>query len=249
MLNIEGPFPLHTQLEKIIRDKIANGIWQENQRISSENELCKKYELSRMTVRAVLAKLVQEELIYRVPGKGTFVSPHKIVSKPLSQMGIRAQLELMGYRNTTKLLYTKETICDTALAQKLKLEPGTLLYEIKRIRFVEEQPFSIHLSYIPQNCCKGLIDQDYDFENTQLCDVLRIHYGIEQNHTIETMEITNAHTKDAELLHIKKGYPLVHLENTLYSVGGQLTEYASVLFRGDKIKIEIHNTYNLQSST
>ena len=98
-LNLDSPCPLYVQLEKILRKNIEKGIWKEDARIPSENELSREYGLSRMTVRSVLNKLAQEGLIYRVPGKGTFVSSNKIISKPLSQMGIRDQLEKMGYEN------------------------------------------------------------------------------------------------------------------------------------------------------
>lgn len=244
-LDSQSPFPLYVQLENILREKIEKNIWKENQKISSENELSAEYRLSRMTVRAVLSTLVQEGLIYRVPGKGTFVSSKKIISKPLSQMGIREQLERMGYKNTTNLLYANAAACTLSIAKKLRLEVGTPVYEIKRVRCVDEKPFSIHLSYIPKDCCEGLLERGYDFENRQLCDILKEGYGIEQNRIVETMEIVSARADDAKLLGIKSGYPLIHLENTLYSPDGQLTEYSSVLFRGDKIKIEIKNTYNI----
>lgn len=244
-LDLQSPCPLYMQLENILREKIETGFWKENQKMPSENELSKEYQLSRMTVRSVLSTLSQEGLIYKVPGKGTFVSAHKIISKPLSQMGIREQLEQMGYSNTTILLYAKDLACDLSIAKKLKLPIGTPIYEIKRVRNVAEKPFSIHLSYIPKKCCDGLLDRGYDFENCQLCDILRDGYGIEQNRIVETMEIVQARADEAKLLDIKSGYPLVHLENTLYSPEGQLTEYSSVLFRGDKIKIEIKNTYHI----
>ena len=61
---------------------------------------------------------------------------------------------------------------------------------------------------------------------------------------VETLEIVNARPDEAQLLNVDENYPLIHLENTLYSQMGEVTEYSSVLFRGDRVKIEIKNTYS-----
>lgn len=75
-------------------------------------------------------------------------------------------------------------------------------------------------------------------------DILKEGYGIEQNQMVETLEIVNARPDEAQLLNVDENYPLIHLENTLYSQMGEVTEYSSVLFRGDRVKIEIKNTYS-----
>ena len=95
-LNRQSPQPLHLQFEEILREQLENEEWAPHACIPSENELSRKYGISRMTVRAVLTRLVDAGLLYRVPGKGTFVAEPKIVSRPLSQMGITQQLEQMG---------------------------------------------------------------------------------------------------------------------------------------------------------
>lgn len=243
-LNLESPYPLYIQLEKILRRNIEKGIWKEDAKIPSENELSREYEISRMTVRQVLTKLNQEGLIYRVPGKGTFVSSNKIVSKPLSHMGIREQLEQMGYENETRLVGSEIVECDIKLARKLKVDIGTPVFKLSRVRSVNSDPFSIHLSFIPQHWCEDIFERGYDFEHSQLCDILKEGYGIEQDKMVETLEIVNARPDEAEMLDIEEAYPLIHLENTLYSSEDEVIEYSSVLFRGDRVKIEIKNTYN-----
>ena len=64
---------------------------------TSESELMNKYDLSRITVRNACNHLVKEGILYRVAGKGTFVSSPKIMTSSLAYMGFREQLERMGY--------------------------------------------------------------------------------------------------------------------------------------------------------
>ena len=92
-----NPKPLYVQLEELIRNNIDTGIWKPQNAIPSESELSKEYDLSRMTIRTACQNLVQEGVLYRVPGKGTFVSEPKIMTESLAYMGFREQLERMGY--------------------------------------------------------------------------------------------------------------------------------------------------------
>jgi len=238
-----SPIPLHIQLEEILRDNIANNVWTENSLIPSENELSRQYGLSRMTVRSVILRLAQEGLVYRVPGKGTFVSAKKIVGQPLSQMGIREQLDKMGYQSVTKLIRAEEIPARVSIAKKLQIAAGTPVYEIRRLRSVEGVPFSIHTSYIPKAICPEILKAGHDFETDQLCDILINEYGIDQSKMVETLEAVQANNEEATLLGFKKNHPLIHLENIIFNDHDIPVEYSSVLIRGDKMKIEIKNTY------
>ena len=103
MLDRNNPKPLYQQLRDVLVDAIDSGRWGPNDKIPSENELSVTYGLSRMTVRSVITDLVREGLLYRVQGKGTFVA-EKIVTVSPSYIGIREQLEKMGYEVNTKII-------------------------------------------------------------------------------------------------------------------------------------------------
>ena len=63
-----------------IEEKIISGVYKENDKIPSENELCQAYESSRITVRKALDELVTKGVLYRRQGLGTFVRPKESVS-------------------------------------------------------------------------------------------------------------------------------------------------------------------------
>lgn len=244
ILDPRSPKPLHAQLEEIIREKIKNGDWSENSRIPSENELSREYGLSRMTVRSVILRLAQQGLLYRVPGKGTFVSVNKLLSRPLSHMGIREQLDKQGVESETRLIEAREIEAPLAVAARMGVPEGMEIFYILRVRSVKGSPLSLHMSYIPKSLCPDMLTADHNFEVAQLCDILREDYGIEQDKMIETLEIVSADALEAEHLGVRRNYPLIHLENVIYNTDNVPMEYSSVLFRGDRIKLEITNTYN-----
>ncbi|HEX2946887.1 MAG TPA: GntR family transcriptional regulator [Clostridia bacterium] len=237
MLERSNPKPLYLQLTEIIREKIHNGEWETNNPIPSENELSKIYGLSRMTVRSVITQFVSEGLLYRVPGKGTFVAEPKITAKSLSYAGIREQLEQMGYAISTRILSTETIDAAGQVAENLALESGTPVYMIKRLRFIEKNPLSLHVSYMPVKMCEGFDSEK--LEKEQLCVVLKNDYGLSRGKVVETLESSMAKSAEAKLLEVKAGHPLLLLEDIIYSADGIPFEYSKVLFRGDKIKIKM----------
>lgn len=237
MLERNNPIPLYAQLDEIIREKIENGEWTPHTTIPSENELSRQHGVSRMTARSVITQFVREGLLYRVQGKGTFVSEPKITTTTLSYMGIREQLERMGYQTTTRLIEASKTVGSESIARKMKLPQGSSFYVIKRIRYVENEPISIHTSYIPSQYCDNLDSKD--LEGEQLCVILEKEYGLKRKRVDETLESSPANEEEARLLSVKPGYPLLMLQDMIYNAEGIEFEYTKVLFRGDKIKISL----------
>lgn len=237
MLDRNSATPLHSQMEDLIRQNLAEGIWNHGDMIPSENELSRQFGVSRMTVRNVITKLVQEGLLFRIPGKGTYVSEQKIVAKSLFYAGIREQLEQMGYEVSTKLLSADQEVGSEKLCKLFDVPAGTRFLKLLRLRFLKGDPLSIHTSYIPADLCPGL--QNLDLVNHQLCHLLSSEYGLVQSRTQETLESVAASPSEAKLLQIKEGHPLLLLEDTIFGENNKPYEYAKVIFRGDRITITL----------
>ena len=74
-----GGIPLYYQLEQILRGKITSGEISPDEPFPTESELCEQYGVSRAVVRQAFASLMNDGLIYRIPGKGTFLLHQKQV--------------------------------------------------------------------------------------------------------------------------------------------------------------------------
>ncbi|PWJ25443.1 GntR family transcriptional regulator [Branchiibius hedensis] len=239
VLDRDGATPIYIQLAQVLRARIENGEWQPGQRIPSENELNRMYGVSRMTARQVLAQLVNEDLLFRVQGKGTFVAHRKISTRSPAYMGIREQLEGMGYAVQTKILKEGIVPADGRVAEALRLMPGEDVYEIRRIRLLpDDEPISIHTSYVPAALAPGL--EAADLTSRQLCVVLESEHGLRMGHIDETLESTLPSPAAASELGIKRSTPLLLLSHQISDPGGKLFEYSRILFRGDKIRLQFH---------
>lgn len=69
----EGPVTPYRQLAEILKARIARGDWAEGRPIASETRLVQEYGIARTTVRRAIAVLVEEQAVWTVQGRGTFV--------------------------------------------------------------------------------------------------------------------------------------------------------------------------------
>lgn len=238
LLERDSAIPLYAQLEEILRGKIANGEWRPGQRIPSENELNRLYELSRMTARGVLTKLVNDGLLFRVPGKGTYVSLRKIEAVSPAYKGVREQLESMGYETHTELVGIGLETASASARDALHLEEGEEVYAIHRVRSVQGEPISLHHSFVPARLASGL--DKYDVVTEQLCVILESHYGLAIRHVEEHLEAISAGPEDSRYLAIRRGAAVLLLEDTISDSSGTSFEYSKIVFRGDKVKLDFN---------
>ncbi|MDR3070056.1 MAG: GntR family transcriptional regulator [Propionibacteriaceae bacterium] len=232
----DSPKPLYMQLEELLRAEIVSGEYTANQMIPSEVELSRRFGISRMTARAVVTQLVQEGLLHRVQGKGTFVVEPKIEAKSLAYQGIREQLESMGYSIDTKLLEFKTIPADVQLARVFSVPRDEPLLFVKRLRSVEGTPISLHTSYMPQALCPS-VNQERLIDE-QLCVILAQDYNLTASSVVETLESSQASTSEAKHLGVERRFPLLLLTDTYRAGSGRIFEHTKVLFRGDKVKLQ-----------
>lgn len=235
MLDKKSPKPLYAQLEGILRASILNGEWKPNQAIPSELELSRTHGVSRMTARAVVTQLVNDGLLRRVQGKGTFVIEKKIATKSLAYMGIREQLERMGYQIATRLLNFRQIEASQSLAAILNIMPGDVVHFIERLRIIDDGPISLHRSYIPKILTPTL--RDDRLETEQLCVILQNEFNLKTAVVTETLESVQATSEEAQLFAVSKTFPLLLLTDINKTIAGRIFEFTKVLFRGDKVKL------------
>ena len=94
----------YSQLYDILLEKILANEWKANDKMPTERELSIRYNVSRVTVRDTLNRLAQAGYIYRIQGKGTFVSVRKIEKKLTKLYTLRKRFEEKGVVHEVKTL-------------------------------------------------------------------------------------------------------------------------------------------------
>lgn len=237
MLDKTSAIPLHEQLDTLLRSDLKNHKWGPNQKIPSENELAQLNGLSRMTVRSVINNLVNDGLLYRVQGKGTFVSPIKLDVSTNRIQSFREQIEEKGYQCNMDIIscekikttaYLKETLC-------LPEHVSELLY-VYRLTYVEGEPTCIHKAFILPEAAKFVTKES--LEESSLFALLK-YCGFTTHTIAENIKTDFPTDSDCRLLKVGKWHPLLivsDVHKTSNGVPFMLNEFA---FRGEKVNINV----------
>lgn len=236
VLDRDSATPLHTQLEQMMRQKMASNEWAVGKLIPSENKISQQYGISRMTVRNVITKLEQEGLVERVMGKGTYVSSPKMQGGNLKFDGIISQLQKKGYTITTRVL-SIEKVVNSKLAGTFSLPADCVYYEVKRLRYMNDSPMSVHVTYIPAFFVPDLESKKEDMEKQQLFIILERSYGLFRGTVCETWHAAKAPRWITDTLQIKPSQPILMDFSVTHNAAGNVYYSETEYFRGDKISL------------
>ena len=162
----ESPVPLYYQLKQLIAKQITEGEWLPGDMLPTEEQLQEQYGLSRTTVRQALKELEIEGLISRYRGRGTFVARPKISHSPDPHFNLTAYLTEQGMRPGWRIISAKWVSATAEVAERLALETGTLVYQLRRLRLANDEPIGYHIAHID---CSAFFHQDFKFSSL-FCD-------------------------------------------------------------------------------
>jgi len=226
-----SPVPLYLQIEEDLRSRIRAGELRPLDQVQSEIELAESFGVSRMTARKSLDRLVGEGLLFRRPGKGTFVAPEKIAHSASTRLSFSAGMSSLGLRMATRVLDAGLTPAPDAIATALRLPRGTGVAYVRRLRAVEGEPAAIHLAYLPPRLA-GVLDEDLEGSLNELM----IRAGARVSHARDTIEAVSATGEEAKLLGVRKGSALVRIEGVGLSASLEPLRYSEALYRGDRFR-------------
>jgi len=237
-LDRSDPVPLHVQLKKALKDQILSGSWKTGDLVPAEPELCRDFGVSRTTVRQALAELTHEGLVVRERGRGTFVAPAKLTERAVERLsGFFEDMVALGYPPVSRVLKQEIVPAGEQVAARLNLRPGVRVVEIERLRLVQGEPVLLTTTYLPHKLCPGL--EVADLTRRSLYEYLESECGLTLARGRRTIEAVAADARQAKLLHIRKGAPLVFLESVSYLADGRPIEFYLALHRGDRSRFEV----------
>jgi GntR family transcriptional regulator len=237
-INLESNIPYYLQLIEVLKEKINNGEWKPGDKIPSEPELCTTYRVSRTVVRQALREIELDGLIVRRKGKGTFIAEPKIMESLVQKLtGFYQDMVDRGHKPITKVLMHEVRPASPKTAEYLGLTPGTPVFCIERLRYVEDVPIVLVTTYIPYHLCPRLAE--YDLSNESLYTILEREFGLVIARGRRTIEAVPANQREAQLLMVGECDPLLLLNSVSYMEDGTPLEYYHAVHRGDRSRFEV----------
>ena len=241
MFNKTGGMPLYIQLINMLRKQIESGQLTPHMKLPSERELCKKYNISRVTIRRAFAELIHEGLIYTSIGKGVYVAEKKLERKLQPLVSFTADMRRRGMSVSSKIIETAIIHADNSLATRLNLLPETEVVKLHRLRIVEGIPIAIQHSYLPHYLCPGILK--YDFSSLSLLDILRNEYNLKLVRAESEIEAALANSEESSLLQLPKISAILIVDQTTYLENKAIIEFVHSVFPGGKYKLFIPNSH------
>lgn len=219
--------PSYRRLAAQLRDDIRAQRWAEGETLPTDGELGELHRVSRQTVRRAYLELVNEGLVYRVPGRGTFVTPsHLRYHRPFQTVD-----DLLALSQDTELEVVEPLggTFDTEAAAQLELT-GRLMYGLRFLRRHEGTVFCHTSVHLPPEVGR-LVEGEDAFDEVGTLSTRTVigalaDRGIQISGAEQSMTARAAGPVDAERLGCAVGHPLLHVERLYLDVSGRPVEWA-----------------------
>lgn len=226
-----APVPLYNQLKELLRAQILDGTYPAESRMPSESELGDQFQVSRITVRQALGDLQKEGLIFKIHGKGTFVAKPKAFQNVSTLQGLAESLSQLGHEVINQLLGVKFIAADARIAERLQLNEGDRVAEIKRVRLINREPVSLEISYVLADIGEKL--QKADLITRDIFLILENDLQLNLGHADLAIDAVLADSELTNALNVEEGAPIMRIERLTHTAAGQPIDFEFLYYRGD----------------
>lgn len=234
---LPDPRPLYAQIKASLREQIIDGTYGEHERIPSEYELMSSFGVSRITVRKALDDLEQERLIFKVPGKGAFVSKPKPFQELARLQGFGEAMSRLGYQTRNRVVSFETVAANEIVACRLVIPPGSPVSEIRRVRYLDHEPISLDISYLPTHLGERLAHEDLFTRDIFM--IIENDYGTPLGHAELSIEAAVADAGLSALLGISTGAPILRIERLTHSANGTPLDFEYLYYRGNAFSYQL----------
>jgi GntR family transcriptional regulator len=244
-----GYITKHRQIIEALNEEIQAERLKPYDRLPSEKELCARWQASRSTIRKAMDQLADRGRIFRVPGKGSFVSFPKIQHQTSHILSFAEKMKAQGFEVETKLIAKEIVQANEEIAAALKLSKSARVLKIQRLRIVKGEPMVLQTAFMPANLCENLMKED--LESKSLNHLLQQQCNVRLSRSEIWVEAPMVPPKERKLL----GSP--HVPLFLAVVGLTFDQhdapvrFSRGIFRGDRVRLKISESgvFELDSSS
>jgi GntR family transcriptional regulator len=228
--------PMHAQIREIIRRRVLDGTYAPHTQMPSESQMMEAFSVSRITVRQALGDLQKEGLIFKVPGKGSFVAKPKAFQNLSRLQGFGEAMTPSGYETFSQVLSMRRVAATEVVARRLELKLGSAVFEIQRLRYLNREPISVDQSYFPLEVGERLAQED--LPTRDIFVILENDYGLHLTHADVQIEAISADEGLARHLRIDEAAPLLRIER-LTCTDERPIDFEYLYYHGDAFQYRL----------
>ncbi|HEL1314456.1 TPA: GntR family transcriptional regulator, partial [Streptococcus equi subsp. zooepidemicus] len=213
--------PAYIKIHDAIKKDIEKEVWTIGSRLPSERDLAEHFEVSRMTLRQAITLLVEEGILERRVGSGTYVASHRVQERMRGTTSFTEIVNSQGRKPSSKLIsYQRQLASDTEINQ-LHLEESDYVIRMERIRYADKVPLVYEVASIPEKFIKNVKKTDITEHFFQTLT----SNGYEIGKSQQTIYAKIASERVASYLEVAKGHAILALTQVSFFTDGRPFEY------------------------
>lgn len=230
----------YIQVAKELEALIHQEEYKAGDKIPPERELADRFGVSRMTARQAVQYLVDEELVYRERGSGTYVK-----SPSFQQNNVKSFTETLmnrGVTPATRIIEFGTVHSMEGIALSMGLSKETSFYKVKRLRLGNDIPMAVEVLYIPMLYCPDLNEKDL---TGSFYSLLEQDYGINIKKVSYKIEAMVSNPMYNTLFELSKPAALLKVSGVSYDQKERKFLYEESLYRSDlyHYQVDIHRKF------
>jgi GntR family transcriptional regulator len=225
--------PIYIQIHNEIKRNIEANKWKIGDRIPSERELSTDFGVSRMTLRQAIQTLVDEGILERRVGSGTFVANQKVQEKMSGVTGFTDLMLAQGKKPSSKTISYHTMEPSLSEMEKLNITQDQSVLRMERIRYGDEVPICFEVATVPENIIEGLEKAEV---TSSLYRTLEQKKDLRIGKAQQTVSAMLASERIAEYLNIKRGDAILRLRQITSLQDGRPFEYVRTQYVGDRFE-------------
>lgn len=235
-IDFESGIPLKLQLRDIIRNKLKEKeLVNQEGKLATEHDLMDQFNVSRVTVRSALQMLVEEGIIVRKRGSGTFLRTNHPENWGGKLMGFSESVKESGLKPGAEVLLKGNLkTSNVRIKDKLNVDEA---WELKRLRTSGNIPIAIEHAFFPTEYRKYL--EFEDLETLAIYKHLEEEVGIYLQDAKQLISAKNASKEEAKLLNVNENDALLYLERITYTETNKPVEFLKAVYRPDHFQYSI----------
>lgn len=237
-IDARTPMTLYARIKEELRAAILDGSYKPFDQLPSESELTSRFAVSRITVRQALSDLQKEGLIFKVHGKGSFVSKPKTDQDLGRLQGFAEALAGEGREVINRVLSLRNVRAGRQVAHKLGVGVGDEVTEIRRLRFLDREPISVDISYTRPEIGARLAKADLPARDMFI--IFENDFGIPLGNAELLIEATSADEELAGHLRVREGAPLLRIERLTITAAREPLFFEYLFYRGDAFRYRLN---------
>lgn len=233
--------PLYLQIYTDLHNIIRSGRFNPGDMLPPEIDLAQAYGVGRQTIREAIARLVDENLLERFAGRGTFIKAQADRTKFYLDRSFTQQITEMGMAPGSEVLNIYTGIVDENSPKALLAKYGSPCLHLTRLRLADGEPIGVQYTVILTDLCPGL--GEHDFNTSSLYHILSTEYRLQMIEISHIVTAVSASDLFVGLLRTAIGAPLLLVKTVAYLEGGDPIEATTSYYRADRYEFSVVHSF------